>query len=182
MQATAELTIEGGYASATIPRIAERADVAPRTVSTWFPVKDDILFQGVDEAIARATSAPAATAPGDVVDRIEAWIADESSREQPDPEIFRLCRRHRPRPRAAGPHPPAPRAGPVGDRARSRPRHWSQHRTTWVRSSSPAAAMAFLDNLGSMALTPRDELSAAQVAVGFEFLRVGLASLAPARP
>jgi len=55
VQAAAELTIQGGYAAATIPRIAERADVAPRTVSSWFPAKDDILFDRVDDTIARAT-------------------------------------------------------------------------------------------------------------------------------
>jgi hypothetical protein len=52
MQPAAELTIERGYPFATIQRIAQRADIAPRTVSTWFPAKDYILFERVDEQIA----------------------------------------------------------------------------------------------------------------------------------
>jgi AcrR family transcriptional regulator len=89
VQAAAELTIEGGYAAATIPRIAERADVAPRTVSTWFPAKDDIMFDRVDETIARASQHLRA-GTGDVVDRIRAWIDDEKGRGRHDPELSRL--------------------------------------------------------------------------------------------
>ena len=51
--------------------------------------KDDILFGPVDETIARATQ-HLRTGTGDVVDRIEAWLADESGREGHDPEISRL--------------------------------------------------------------------------------------------
>ncbi|WP_210495334.1 TetR/AcrR family transcriptional regulator [Patulibacter sp. SYSU D01012] len=76
IRAAAELTIEHGYAHATIARIAERADVAPRTVSVWFPVKDDILFTGMAGTIERATRA-LREGDGDVVDRMWAWMFAE---------------------------------------------------------------------------------------------------------
>jgi AcrR family transcriptional regulator len=181
VRATAELTIAGGYASATIPRIAERADVAPRTVSTWFPAKDDILFENVDDHIARATT-HLRTGSGDVIDRIEAWLADETSREPTDPEIYRLRRE-------AIEHDPELRA-------RER-QHLEQIQSEVARAvaqdigASPqdmgpqvfaGAAMAFLYGLSSLARKPRDEAVDAQTAAGFEFLRAGLASLTPTRP
>ena len=175
MQATAELTIEGGYASATIPRIAERADVAPRTVSTWFPAKDDILFPGIDEAVARA-DLHLRQGPGDVVDRIEAWIADEAGREQPDPEIARLCD-------AAITHDAELRA-----RAHQ---HLEQVQSEIAEAVArdlgvPArdvgpqifagAAMALLFALRTIGLEARPD-GPEQLAIGFAFLRAGLAAL-----
>lgn len=81
--AAVELTLQDGWAAATIPRIAERADVSPRTVSTWFPAKDDIVFGGLDGVIERAT-AHLRSDEGDVLDRLQAWIADEDARETVD--------------------------------------------------------------------------------------------------
>src|SRR4051794_22568785 len=69
VRATSELTIEGGYASATIQRIAARADIAPRTVSTWFPAKDDILFEGGDAQIELGIQY-LQSGDGDIVDRL----------------------------------------------------------------------------------------------------------------
>jgi len=92
VRATTELTVEGGWASATIPKIAERADVAPRTVSTWFPTKDEIIFESIGEVMDRAAVAMQG-GDGDVVDRLEAWIAEEIGHHAaPDPEIARLRR------------------------------------------------------------------------------------------
>jgi AcrR family transcriptional regulator len=178
VRATAELTIAGGYASATIPRIAERADVSPRTVSAWFPHKDDIFFEDIEVHIARATR-HLGGGPGDVIDRIQAWFAEEGRRELPDPEISRLRR-------AAIEHDPELRA-------RDR-QHYEQIESEIARAvahdtgAAPedmgpqlfaGAAMAFLRKLGSMTLEPRDATKDARVAVGFAFLRAGLASLAP---
>ncbi|MDP9220601.1 MAG: TetR/AcrR family transcriptional regulator [Actinomycetota bacterium] len=179
VQAAADLIIEGGYASATIPRIAERADVAPRTVSTWFPAKDDILFDRVDERIARATQ-HLRTGAGDVVDRIEAWLADESTREQPDREISRLRD-------AAIAHDPELRA-----RAH---RHFDQLQSEIAAAAArdvgvtaedvgaqtfAGAAMAFLFALRSLDLEGRRD-STAQMAAGINFLRAGLAAITSAR-
>ncbi|MCW2586125.1 MAG: transcriptional regulator, TetR family [Frankiales bacterium] len=178
VRAAAELTVEGGYAAATIPRIAERADVAPRTVSTWFPVKDHILFDRVDDTLARANQ-HLRNGPGDVVDRIEAWLADESAREQPDPEISRL------RYTAI--------AHDAELRARDR-QHLEQVQAEIAQAvardiGTPAedvgpqvlagAAMALLSTLRLLALDERDDATA-QLAVGIELLRVGLAALSSA--
>jgi len=175
VQAAAELTLEGGYASATIPRIAERADVSPRTVSTWFPAKDDILFGPVDETIARATEHLRA-GPGDVVDRIAAWLTDESGREGHDPEISRLRD-------AAIAHDPALRA-----RAHQQfERVQSEIAAAVARDIGAAAedagpqtfagaAMAFLFTLRAIDLDGRGD-AVAQTTVGVGFLRAGLATL-----
>lgn len=88
-KATAELTLEVGYSRATLSRIAERADVSARTVSTWFPVKDDILFEDTDDLLGRITEHLRGDT-GDVVDRLSVWIADELERHQPDPELSQL--------------------------------------------------------------------------------------------
>ena len=39
-----ELFAERGYRETTIREIAERADVAPRTVTVHFPTKEELLF------------------------------------------------------------------------------------------------------------------------------------------
>jgi AcrR family transcriptional regulator len=181
VQATTELTLAGGYASATIPRIAERADVAPRTVSTWFPAKDDILFERADDQIARATT-HLRTGRGDVIDRIQAWIADETEREPSEREIARLRRE-------AIEHDPELRA-------RQR-QHLEQIQIEVARAAaddigaSPqdmgpqllaATAMAFLYALGSLAAKKHDETVPAQMAIGFDFLRAGLTAITPPRP
>ena len=75
VRAASELVIEDGYERATIARIAERADLATRTVTTRFASKDDIFFEGIAEVLARVEHL--LTAPGgDVVDRLRAWIAE----------------------------------------------------------------------------------------------------------
>ena len=89
IRATAELTLELGFAGATIPKIAERADVAPRTVSGWFPVKEDILFESIGDQVARMED-QLRDGDGSVVDRIARWLAGESQRLQPDKELSSL--------------------------------------------------------------------------------------------
>ena len=175
VQAAAELTIEDGYAAATIPRIAERADVAPRTVSTWFPAKDDILFDRIDDTIARA-SGHLRTGPGDVVDRIESWIADESGREQHDPEIARLRE-------AAIAHDPELRARAhrhldkvQAEIARAVARDIGASADDVGPQTFAGAAITFLITLRSIGLEGRGD-APTQLAVGMKFLRAGLAAI-----
>lgn len=92
IKATAELTIEDGYAAATILRIAERADVAPRTVSRWFPVKDEILFGRTAELIERARQ-HLERSDGDTAKRLRMWLDVEieaAGRVETDYELERL--------------------------------------------------------------------------------------------
>lgn len=89
IRATADLTLELGFAAATIARIAERADVAPRTVSGRFPVKENILFEDISDQVARF-EVRIRSDEGDIVDRIEIWLAEESERIEPDAELAKL--------------------------------------------------------------------------------------------
>ncbi|MYR59761.1 TetR family transcriptional regulator, partial [Streptomyces sp. SID625] len=50
------LFAEQGYDGTTIADIAEAADVAPRTVSLYFPSKHDIALSVPDEVAARLTT------------------------------------------------------------------------------------------------------------------------------
>ena len=123
VQATAELTIEGGYAAATIPRIAERADVAPRTVSTLVPGQGRHPVRP-----SRRHDRPGDRAPAD----------GTGGRRRPDPGLDHRRGGSRParprdlpaargsdraRRRPAWQGAPAPREGPVGDRSGGRPGH-----------------------------------------------------------
>jgi AcrR family transcriptional regulator len=176
VQAAADLTLEGGYAAATIPRIAERADVAPRTVSTWFPAKDDILLERVDENINRATR-HLRTGTGDVVDRIEAWLADESTRAQPDLEITRLrdaAIAHDPELRArAHRHYDALQA----EIAAALARDIGASPQDVLPQAFAGAAMAFLFALRALSLDGGDS-AGGQMAGGIALLRAALAATA----
>jgi AcrR family transcriptional regulator len=182
VQAATELILEIGYDAATIPRIAERADVSPRTVSTWFPAKDDIFFDQADDAIARATR-HLRDGSGDTVDRIQQWLVDEAGRERWDAEITRLRE-------AAITHDPELRA-----RAH---RHLERVQSEIAAAAArdvggsaqdvgpqifAGAAMGFLFALRSIGLESRGD-DVAQQAAGIAFLRGGLAAIRsdPARP
>lgn len=175
VRAAAELILDDGYAAATIPRIAARADVAPRTVSTWFPAKDDILFDEIDDSVNRATRHLRGGA-GDVVDRLEQWLADESGQERHDLEVYRLRE-------AAIAHDPELRA-----RAhRHLDRVQAEISAAVARDVDGApedvgvqaftgAVMGYLFALRSLGLEPRDD-DASQRAAGIAFLRAALAAL-----
>ncbi|MDW5593417.1 TetR/AcrR family transcriptional regulator [Conexibacter stalactiti] len=83
VRATLELTLEHGFAAATIPQIAERADVAPRTVSLYFPHKEEIVFDGAAESVDRLVT-HLTGGSGDLVEGLRAWLADEATRTTDD--------------------------------------------------------------------------------------------------
>jgi AcrR family transcriptional regulator len=91
VRATLDLTLEQGFAESTISQIARRADVAPRTVSLYFPHKDDIVFGGSEAAIDRLV-ARLLDGSGDLVDRLRSWVEDEGARVGDD-AIERLRQR-----------------------------------------------------------------------------------------
>jgi TetR/AcrR family transcriptional regulator, regulator of mycofactocin system len=84
--ATLELTLEGSYRSTTIPLIAKRAMVSPRTVSGYFPNKDDIPFDDTDEVLAEL-EAQLEDESTPLVDRLRRWIYD---RKPSDKELSHL--------------------------------------------------------------------------------------------
>lgn len=181
VRAATELTLEGGFASATIPRIAERADVAPRTVSTWFPSKDDIVFEGIEDVMARSTSYLRG-GTGDVVDRLEAWIAEEVTHHPAaDPEIARLRR-------TAIEHDPELRA-----RERLHMDHLQAELTRAVAADAgvapddlgpqmfAGATMAFFWRLGSLGREDEPQDHERLFAEGYALLRATLAAVTGSR-
>jgi AcrR family transcriptional regulator len=91
-RAAAELILERGFDGATIAQIAERADVAPRTVHTWFSSKEAIILSGLDEPLDRL-QAQLQSGTGDTVDRIERWLMAESEHFAAEDELGHLRRR-----------------------------------------------------------------------------------------
>ncbi|ADB51751.1 acyl-CoA-like ligand-binding transcription factor [Conexibacter woesei] len=87
--ATLELTLDRGFEAATIPLIAERADVAPRTVSLYFPSKDDIVLQQVDQDFGRLIST-LASGEGDLVTRLREWLFADPPEGEHDDELERM--------------------------------------------------------------------------------------------
>ena len=73
-----ELFARDGFAATTIPAIAEAAEVSPRTVSTYFPSKEGIVFDVYQSAIDRfqqRLEARAEDQPTLVV--LRSWLQDE---------------------------------------------------------------------------------------------------------
>jgi AcrR family transcriptional regulator len=79
VRASFELVIEFGYEGATIAKIAERADVAPRTIHTIFAGKDEILLWHADDHITRLET-HLTSGEGTTIDRVRAWLVDEAGR------------------------------------------------------------------------------------------------------
>jgi len=76
--AALELFDRQGYATTTIPQIAAAADVAPRTVSTYFPAKEDLVFPDADAELERLARRLADRRPGEnAAQALRAWILDE---------------------------------------------------------------------------------------------------------
>jgi AcrR family transcriptional regulator len=86
--ATLELTIEHSYRGTTIAMIAERALVSPRTVSTYFPNKDEIPFDGGVEAL-EDLAARLQEREGPLIERLRQWIADREPERDLEFEVLR---------------------------------------------------------------------------------------------
>jgi AcrR family transcriptional regulator len=89
VRAASELVLEEGYERATIARIADRADLATRTVTTRFPSKEAIFFEGIPEALDRVETLLDSD-EGDVVDRLRLWIGEMSAEQKDDLELRSL--------------------------------------------------------------------------------------------
>jgi AcrR family transcriptional regulator len=74
-RAALELFDRQGFQQTTIPQIAEAADVSPRTVSAYFPHKEDLVFPDGDEAIDELVARLRERDPGgSAVDALLAWF------------------------------------------------------------------------------------------------------------
>jgi AcrR family transcriptional regulator len=92
-RAAAELALERGYDHTTVDEIAERADVAPRTIYVRYPTKEAILFSGGgDEAMTFGQWIGGGE--GDLVDRLPAFVqsrvAPKIAPDGQDPDLRRL--------------------------------------------------------------------------------------------
>jgi AcrR family transcriptional regulator len=90
--AALELFDRQGFAETTIPQIAAAADVSPRTVSGYFPHKEDLAFPDSDEAFATLQARLTHRAPGETAAAaLRAWIGEWIA--QADPEEMRIRQR-----------------------------------------------------------------------------------------
>jgi AcrR family transcriptional regulator len=72
-----ELFAEQGFHDTTIRQIADAADVSPRTVSAYFPVKEELVFPDHDAALESLATRLADRAPGETTaDALRAWIGE----------------------------------------------------------------------------------------------------------
>ena len=75
--AALELFAERGYRETTITAIADRADVAPRTVTVHFPAKEELLFDAEPFTLEGLVSALEARQPDEsALDALRDWMAD----------------------------------------------------------------------------------------------------------
>lgn len=89
-----ELFERQGFRATTITEIADAADVAPRTVSAYFPAKDDLVFPDHHEHVAALRARLADRHPGETaIDALRAWIMAELPRWQAEHEQLRARRR-----------------------------------------------------------------------------------------
>ena len=79
-----ELFARDGFAATTVTAIAEAAEVSPRTVSTYFPSKEGIVFGEYRAAIGRLAECLASRRPEETVaEALRAWLTAEAT-VQPD--------------------------------------------------------------------------------------------------
>ena len=91
--AALELFDRQGFHATTIPQIAAAADVSPRTVSGYFPAKEDLAFPDADERIAALEQRLRTRPPGETAaDALRAWLPEMVAGDAHRAEEHR-CRR-----------------------------------------------------------------------------------------
>jgi AcrR family transcriptional regulator len=93
IRAAFELFAERGYDATTVADIAEAAEVAPRTVSMYFPAKQDIAMSRLGDGVASLTAAIQDRQPGETVHEVFGRWLLASQTEPGDRELYRLARR-----------------------------------------------------------------------------------------
>jgi AcrR family transcriptional regulator len=93
-RAALELFDRDGFHETTIPAIAAAADVSPRTVSAYFPAKEDLVFPDQEDSFARlADRLRARTATETTADALRGWIRTELPRWAERDAEMRMQRR-----------------------------------------------------------------------------------------
>jgi len=93
IRAAFELFAERGYDATTVADIAEAAEVSPRTVSMYFPAKQDIAMSRLGDGVASLTAAIQDRRPGETVHEVFGRWLLASQAEPEDRELYRLARR-----------------------------------------------------------------------------------------
>ncbi|MBO9533487.1 MAG: TetR family transcriptional regulator [Solirubrobacteraceae bacterium] len=89
-----ELFDRQGFAATTIPEIARAADVSPRTVSSYFPAKEDLAFPDADATFDRLEARLAMRERGETTaEALRDWIRTEMPRWERFEDRGRLQRR-----------------------------------------------------------------------------------------
>ncbi len=92
-EAALELFARHGFHHTTIPQIAEAADVSPRTVSGYFPAKEDLAFPYADAQLAEFERRLDERSPGETAaDALRAWIPEIVERGAEPPKDVRRRR------------------------------------------------------------------------------------------
>jgi AcrR family transcriptional regulator len=93
-RAALELFDRHGFAETTIPQIAAAADVSPRTVSGYFPHKEELAFPDSEEAFATLQERLHGRPAGETAAvALRAWIGDWLERHADTDEEARVRRR-----------------------------------------------------------------------------------------
>jgi AcrR family transcriptional regulator len=93
VRAACELFAERGYDATTIADIAEAAEVSPRSVTMYFPAKQDIALSRFGEELASLTDALRDRRPGETAYGVFGRWLLASQAEPGDREFYRLARR-----------------------------------------------------------------------------------------
>ncbi|MFD8719119.1 TetR/AcrR family transcriptional regulator [Streptomyces sp. NPDC059629] len=87
-QAAYRLFAEQGYSGTSIADIAAEAEVSPRTVTLYFPSKQDIALSRFSESVQRLTDAFRARTEGvGALDVLTDWLHDENRQRDPQDEL-----------------------------------------------------------------------------------------------
>ena len=93
-RAALELFDRDGFHETTIPAIAAAADVSPRTVSAYFPAKEDLVFPDQEDSFARlAERLSARSREETTADALRSWIREELPRWKERDIEMRMQRR-----------------------------------------------------------------------------------------
>jgi len=89
-----ELFDKQGYAETTITQIAAAADVSPRTVSGYFPAKEDLAFPETEETFAQLAARLDQRPPGEMApEALRAWLKERMAEWKDKREILRAQHR-----------------------------------------------------------------------------------------